>query len=95
MKNTFQRPHFEVLKKRIEEPRRFIQVLVGPRQVGKTTLALQLVESLNLPYHFAAADAVPAGAGPWLEQQWNLARLAQRQQGSDFLLVIDEIQKIS
>lgn len=95
MKNTFQRPHFHVLKKRIEEPRRFIQVLVGPRQVGKTTLALQLVEALNLPYHFAAADAVPAGVSAWLEQQWNLARLAQQQQGSDFLLVIDEIQKVS
>jgi uncharacterized protein len=94
MKNTFQRSHFEILKKRIKEPRRFIQVLVGPRQVGKTTLALQLVESLGIPYHFAAADGVPAGESPWLEQQWNLARLTQQQQGSDFLLVIDEVQKI-
>lgn len=94
MKNTFQRSHFETLEKRIKEPRRFIQVLVGPRQVGKTTLALQLVESLGIPYHFAAADGVPAGESPWLEQQWNLARLTQQQQESDFLLVIDEVQKI-
>lgn len=95
MKNTFQRPHLELLKKRIIEPRRFIQVLVGPRQVGKTTLALQLLDSLAIPHHFAAADGVPAGALPWLEQQWNQARLQQQQQGGEFLLIIDEIQKIS
>lgn len=90
----FQRPHFESLKKRIQEPRRFIQVLVGPRQVGKTTLALQISAASQLPHHFAAADAVPAGNAAWLEQQWNLARLAQQQQPGAFLLVIDEVQKI-
>ncbi len=94
MKNTFQRPHLEILKKRITEPQRFIQVLFGPRQVGKTTLAFQLLDDVVYPYHFADADAVPAGAIPWLEQQWNQARLQQQQQGSEFLLVIDEIQKI-
>jgi predicted AAA+ superfamily ATPase len=35
------RPMFQELIKRLGEPRKFIQVLLGPRQVGKTTLAMQ------------------------------------------------------
>jgi uncharacterized protein len=38
------RPIFKQLLERLQEPRKFIQVLLGPRQVGKTTLALQAVE---------------------------------------------------
>jgi predicted AAA+ superfamily ATPase len=34
----FERSHLQIIIKRIEEPRRFIQILMGPRQVGKTTL---------------------------------------------------------
>ncbi len=47
----FQRPHFQVIKKRIKEPRRFIQVLFGPRQVGKTTLVTQLIQEIDIPAH--------------------------------------------
>ena len=38
------RKTFEVLLKRLQEPRRFIQSLIGPRQVGKTTLARQAAD---------------------------------------------------
>ena len=54
----FERPHLQPFIARITEPRRFIQVLLGPRQVGKTTLISQLLEKTNLPNHFASADAV-------------------------------------
>jgi len=80
----------------MQEPRRFIQVLIGPRQVGKTTLISQLLEKRKSPGHFVSADAVAASNATWLEQQWQAARLKMDQQGDeDFLLVIDEIQKIS
>ena len=36
---------FEEMLARLVEPRRFIQVIAGPRQVGKTTLARQVLEA--------------------------------------------------
>jgi predicted AAA+ superfamily ATPase len=56
----------------------------------------QLLEKTNLLNHFASADAVAASNSVWLEQEWETARLKMDQAGTkDFLLVIDEIQKIS
>ena len=77
------------------EKRRFLQVLAGPRQVGKTTMAHQLTAQLDFPSHFAAADAMAGAGAVWIEQQWESARWRQQQSGaSDYLLVLDEIQKI-
>jgi len=92
----FQRSHFQILRKRLEESRRFIQVLTGPRQVGKTTLIRQIVAEMGMRYHFVSADAVPAANTGWLQQQWNTAKLKMDQlEANHFLLVIDEIQKIT
>jgi len=80
----------------MDEPRRFIQILSGPRQTGKTTLARQVLKSLDWSGHYATADE-PALKGPdWIEQQWEVVRTrlksdAKIQQG---LLVLDEIQKL-
>ncbi|HET6253597.1 MAG TPA: ATP-binding protein [Puia sp.] len=91
----FERHHLQLVTKRISEPRRFIQVLFGPRQVGKTTVVHQLLEKCKMPSHFASADAVAASNVVWLEQQWETARLKMDQvKAEEFLLVIDEIQKI-
>ena len=91
----FQRLYFQALLKRVEEPRTYIQVLMGPRQVGKTTLVSQLTEVIKMPSAFVSADAVPASNKVWLEQQWEIARLTMDKQGAkESLLVIDEIQKI-
>ncbi|MEJ0105489.1 MAG: ATP-binding protein [Bacteroidota bacterium] len=91
----FERNHLEELTKRMEEPRRFIQVLMGPRQIGKTTLVTQLTEKIKIGYHFVSADAITAGDTTWLEQQWETARIKMQQaEAGEFLLVIDEIQKI-
>ncbi|MEE1943996.1 ATP-binding protein [Pedobacter sp. KR3-3] len=80
----------------IYEPKKFIQVLVGPRQVGKTTLVNQLVEKINMPYLFESADAVPASDQVWIEQLWNSVRQMMRDEAqTEYLLVIDEIQKIN
>lgn len=80
----------------MDEPRRFIQVLSGPRQTGKTTLAQQMLKSLDWPGHYATADE-PALKGPdWIEQQWEVVRtrLKTDTKARIGILVLDEIQKL-
>ncbi len=90
-----ERHHLQVVSTRIAEPRKFIQVVVGPRQVGKTTMINQLLSKTDLPYLFEAADAVTAGNTTWLSQIWESARIKMKLSGSTtYLLVIDEVQKI-
>lgn len=90
----FERSHLQLLISRLNETRKFIQVIMGPRQVGKTTLISQLIEKMNIPSHFISADAV--GANPiWIQQQWEAIRIKMDQdRAKEYLLVIDEIQKI-
>jgi len=91
----FERIHLQILTKRMKEPRRFLQVIMGPRQVGKTTLVNQLSEKLEKDYIFVSADSVAASNTAWLEQQWEAARINMDQiKAEEFLLVIDEIQKV-
>jgi Predicted ATPase (AAA+ superfamily) len=54
----YQRKQYNVLLARIQEKRHFIQVIMGPRQVGKSTLMKQVVSAVNIPYVFYLADAV-------------------------------------
>ena len=92
----YRRPFYNELLKRLREPRKFIQVLAGPRQCGKTTLILQVLDAVGIPSHYASADAVPKRNNVWIEQQWETARLKSKQNGNhkEFILVLDEIQKI-
>lgn len=88
----FRRPQYGVLAARLAEPRRFLQILAGPRQVGKTTLARQVAESFGGETHYATAD-LPATPDPlWIEQQWRLGRMLAA--GKPALLVLDEVQKV-
>jgi len=89
-----QRIYFKELNNRINEPIRFIQVLAGPRQVGKTTLVRQILEKSKLPNNYHTADAIAAGDQNWLSLIWNEARLAQKLKGGKYILAIDEIQKV-
>lgn len=85
----------EVLARRLREPRRFIQAVVGPRQVGKTTLVQQVLHDGHQPYRFASADEPTLQSSAWIEQQWEAARLLARDAGKGgAVLVLDEIQKI-
>ncbi|MCF7800198.1 ATP-binding protein [Candidatus Babeliales bacterium] len=87
------RPIFNLILKRIQEPRKFIQVLLGPRQVGKTTLALQITETLDKPFHFVSADTATLQDLAWLQQQWEIAR-QKIVKDKGCILIIDEVQKI-
>jgi predicted AAA+ superfamily ATPase len=89
----YHRPIFNEILERVKTPRKFIQVLVGPRQVGKTTLSHQLEEVLPFETIYASADGLSVGDVQWIGQQWERARLKSKQSG-DVLLILDEIQKI-
>src|SRR5437762_5551459 len=87
----FRRPQATELARRLAEPRRFIQVVAGPRQVGKTTLVQQVSEAVGMPVQFASADEPTLRGAEWIAQQWDAARLLIRRRGA--VLVIDEVQK--
>lgn len=91
----YRRPQFDELMSRVKEPRRFIQVLSGPRQVGKSTMVKQVLQEIDLPYLFVTADSVPPDNTAWIAEIWSTARARlQISQASEYLLVIDEVHKI-
>jgi uncharacterized protein len=89
----FERPQTDVLRSRLRERRRFIQVVAGPRQVGKTTLVGQVLDKLAVPNVFVSADEPSRTDGAWLAAQWDRARIASRE-AAGAVLVLDEVQKI-
>lgn len=68
-----------------------IQVVLGPRQVGKTTAVQQIAETWPGPVVFASADSPFAPDFAWITAQWQKARAYDNPQT---LLVLDEIQKV-
>ena len=89
----YKRPLYQTLQSRLKEPRRFLQVLAGPRQVGKTTLARQAMEGSRSRSHYASADEPTLQNRAWIEQQWDLGRLKAK--NGEALLVLDEVQKVT
>lgn len=89
------RKQYKTLKSRILESRKFMQVLAGPRQVGKSTLVNQVTKSIEIPYTLENADAVNPTDSDWIHRVWEGARTIMTIRGEqERLLVIDEIQKI-
>src|SRR6266511_2172138 len=88
---AFRRPQAAELARRLAERRRFIQVVTGARQVGKTTLVQQVTEFAKVPVRFASADEPTLRGAEWIAQQWEAARLAAGPDGA--ILVLDEVQK--
>ena len=96
MNLTFRRPHAAELAKRLAEPRRFLQVVAGPRQVGKSTLVQQVTGDWHGPVRYASADEPTLRGTGWIDQQWEAARLEAAAAGkAGAVLVLDEIQKIA
>jgi len=95
--DNYRRPVFEIVLKRVLEKRRFMQALAGPRQVGKTTLARQVMEKCGLPSHYVSADEPTLQDRTWLNQQWDIARTKtiSKKGNRPAVLIVDEIQKIS
>ena len=87
------RKPFDTLFDRLNEPGGLLQVLVGPRQVGKTTLAKQLAESMPDTSIYESADGQSAGTS-WIETAWLRARRHTSQPTDHCILILDEIQKV-
>ena len=91
----FQRDSAAVLATRLGEPRRFLEVVAGPRQVGKTTLVQQVLSELDRPNVFVSADEPALRDAAWLAAQWERARLAAKDAGKrGAVLALDEVQKV-
>lgn len=91
---SFERSLADELVKRLQEPRRFIQVIFGPRQTGKTTLAAQVAKRCQLPYIHVTADVPGLRDLQWIAQQWETARALAKNSESSSLLILDEVQKV-
>ena len=91
----FERQHLQILKSRMAESRRRMQIIMGPRQVGKSTLVGQFAESTAAPYDLFSADGVNRFDKSWIPEHWQQARLKMDiHQEDEHILIIDEIQKI-
>ena len=89
------RKQFGTLKERILEPRKFLQVVAGPRQVGKSTLVGQVLQNVSLAHIIEVADGVDSKDSDWIHRVWEAARATMMIRNIDeYLLVIDEVQKI-
>ena len=86
---AYKRHNVSVIKERINEQRRFIQIVIGPRQTGKTTAVSQALEGFEHPFLSAIATKGESDAD-WLRAQWYQAR--QLAGPGPALLVIDEVQ---
>jgi len=92
--NTFERSLAPLLVSELEKKQSVFQVLIGPRQVGKTTIARQVMDKLPFPFIYASADN-PLPPGPeWIETQWRRAEVEADRSGGVVLLVLDEVQKV-
>ncbi len=91
----FERQQARILEARLGERRRFLQVVAGPRQAGKTTLVGQVLDRRGAPKLFVSADEPTLGGASWLAAQWERARIAAAGAGkAGAVLVLDEVQKI-
>ena len=82
-----------LIRSRLKEKRRFIEVLAGPRQVGKSTIIADVVKTLDVPFINESADDVSSSAESWIISLWDRARVLEKQYG-EAIIIIDEIQKI-
>lgn len=91
----YKHPLYQSIEKRILASRKLIQIISGPRQVGKTTLIRQLLETIRIPSTYISGDASEGDGQVWLEKTWNAVRMkCSKEKKGEHILAIDEIQKI-
>lgn len=92
----YRRAQFDELTARLSERRMMIQVVAGPRQVGKSTMVKQVLQETTIPNMFVSADGIPKNNTTWIGEVWETARARMRVgRHFEYLLVIDEVHKIN
>ncbi|MCX5977033.1 MAG: ATP-binding protein [Coprothermobacterota bacterium] len=91
---SYQRQLAKTLHDTLARPTSVVHVLIGPRQVGKTTIARQIESSLGIPAIYASADSPIQLDFSWIEAQWRRAVSSALPQGGPVLLILDELQKV-
>lgn len=92
----YKRAEYQVIMNRLKEQRKFIQVVMGARQIGKSTVVKQVLKDLDAPYQLFSADNVPTINSTWISDCWAAIRSLKKSKGwENVILVIDEIQKIT
>ncbi len=91
---SYQRPMCHRLRETLAHPTPVVHVLTGPRQVGKTTMALEIQQKIGIPALYASADSPLPPDATWIESQWHRARVEGTAAGFPVLLILDEVQKV-
>ena len=92
----YKRVQIKELKQRIIEPRNKIQVVSGPRQVGKTTIVKQVLQEIDIPAEYVSADNIAPTNTDWISEVWAAARASMKiSKKEEYLLIIDELHKIN
>lgn len=91
----FKRAQVNEFKQRILETRNKIQVISGPRQVGKSTMVKQALQDIAIPYMLVSADNIDHTNTTWIGEIWATARARMKAaKDEEYLLVIDEVHKL-
>ncbi len=90
----FERSEVSVLVDRLREPRRFMQLVMGPRQVGKTSAVTQAISKSSIPSIYCSAEHV-YDTSTWISSSWEDVRHEMRLKGlSEIALVLDGVEQI-
>ena len=84
----YKRKIYDTIINRLGEQRMFIQVIMGPRQIGKSTVIKQVLDDLNKPFLFYSADTISSTSSTWISDCWNNARLQMRTQGLEEMILV-------
>jgi len=91
---NYERPILSIIRTALSRPTPVIHVLIGPRQVGKTTIARQIEATIGIPTIYATADSpVPLDAA-WIETHWRRVVANGSAMGGPLLIILDEVQKV-
>ncbi|MEW6556312.1 MAG: ATP-binding protein [Elusimicrobiota bacterium] len=94
MKKYIRKQLYDELWKALTGKINLIQAVIGPRQVGKTTLALQIFDNWKYPKIYETADQPNIPTVSWITDKWQNARNLCKKTKQPVLLILDEVQKI-
>ena len=87
----YERSIMASIRTELSRPTPVIHVLIGARQVGKTTIARQIEASIGIPTIYATADSPVPLDSAWIDAQWRRALAGGAAASGPLLLILDEV----